>query len=75
VWPTSSFGVISLAIGGLAAMGGGLADIGTASFFTTMGAGLIAVGFWVSLFGKLELRLIDIQTEIAKGRTNGEEAP
>lgn len=55
------FGTIAFLIGGLASFGGGLSGLGAANFFTTLGVGLVAVGFWIRLFGLLELRLIDVQ--------------
>lgn len=58
------FGVLCLALGGLFSFGGGLVGIGAASFFTSLGGLLVAVGFWVNLFGKIEARLIDIQEHL-----------
>lgn len=56
-------GFLALVVGGLLAMGG-LATYGAANFFTTLGAGMIAVGFWVLLFGRIEQRLMDIERAI-----------
>jgi hypothetical protein len=61
------FGIIAL-IFGFGFSLGGLSMMGTASFFTTIGAVLIAVGFWVSLFGKIEQRLIDVERAILSFR-------
>jgi len=59
-------GSLLLAFGLFAALaatgGGGGSAIGVATFCVPLGAGLLAVGFWVSLFGKLEQRLIDLQS-------------
>jgi hypothetical protein len=58
-------GSVLLALGMFAALaasgGGGPSAVGVATFCLPLAAGLIAVGFWVSLFGKLERRLIDLQ--------------
>jgi hypothetical protein len=61
------FGIIALVIGAILAIGDGLAAMGTANFITTLGAVLVAVGFWISLFGKIEQRLMDVEVAIVKG--------
>jgi hypothetical protein len=62
-------GVILLFIGifaALAASGGSSEAAPFAEIALTLAAGLIVVGFWVRLFGLLELRLIDMETALKR---------
>jgi hypothetical protein len=56
----------------LAASGGaeGAGAFGSLAF--TLGGGLVFIGFWISLFSKLEARLIDIQKIVAGGDLQSE---
>jgi hypothetical protein len=61
----------------LAGAGGSEGASAVGGTFVVVGSAVIAVAFWVNLFGKIEARLIDIQTELAASRATGEavEAP
>lgn len=70
-----AFGIVFTCLGALFAMGGGLQFMAVASLFTTLGAGLVAIGFWVSLFGKIEQRLMDLEVAVVKGHLGGLKTP
>ncbi|MBN9545035.1 MAG: hypothetical protein J0I19_06155 [Alphaproteobacteria bacterium] len=57
-----ALGAVALAIGMIAAAGGGLSAIGVSSFFSSLGTGLIGIGFVISLFGKIERRMMEMMT-------------
>lgn len=60
IWSGVALGVLGLFA--LAASAGGSTDAGAFGVVATPGAAsLIAIGFWVRLAHKIELRLIDIQ--------------
>ena len=61
------FGVIALFFGFGFSMGS-LSMMGASSFFTTVGAVLVAMGFWVSMFGKIEQRLMEVEQAILSFR-------
>ncbi|ATC25189.1 hypothetical protein [Caulobacter vibrioides] len=48
----------------MAASGGAAEALPLAIALATLGAGLVALGFWKGLFNKIELRLIDIQVAL-----------
>jgi hypothetical protein len=57
-------GMLCLALAAFAAFaasGGAGGAAGAAAAFSALGLGLVAIGFWIRLFGLLERRLIDIQ--------------
>ena len=65
------FGLLLLAFGLFAALAaaGGARDAEAFADFALLIAGvLIAIGFWIRLFGLIELRLIDIETAIKGSR-------
>ena len=59
-------GIISLVVGGMFSV---VPDARAfAEFLVTAGAGMIAVGFWVLLFGRIEQRLMDVQRAVLSFR-------
>jgi len=69
-------GVVSLVLGVLISAASSPLDRSPAAiggFLFALGTGLIAVGFWVKLFGALERRLIDIQTAVVSGQPSAVE--
>ena len=57
-------GAVFLGIGAFAGLGGQAAF---ATMCAILGGSLIAVGFWVRLFGMVERRLIDIERRLGPG--------
>ncbi|HWF00027.1 MAG TPA: hypothetical protein VG248_09550 [Caulobacteraceae bacterium] len=56
------------ALAALAAAGGGTGAAAVAGLGLAVAAGLLAIGFWVRLFGRIEARLIDIQVALLSQR-------
>lgn len=64
----TALGVVCILLGVFAAMasaGGSSEAGGFAIVFCTLGGALIALGFWVKLFGLIERRLMDIEARLA----------